>query len=165
MKRCLEFNAVAWHDSRLLGLVVTPTQDSHSVIMNVELFSYGCDGHHLYVPVRVMFSNCTIINAALDLDGKRVCGGAISTAICMKTSSWKSALQSQLVYEDNNALDRYLHFQIALIPPGGIIDILAEGFDLDPPRSDGGQFGKSGPGDRDIGGKSGAKRKIGVGVK
>jgi hypothetical protein len=120
------FNAVRWHDSKLLGLSLCRVERADHVKIFLGLLEEG----GLLTPTELVFEDPTYIALQVDLEGKRLCADDISSAKCHASSEWIRRLSEQ------NPLDNfggYLHFEIDLIPPGGTIDILAKDFVLTTP--------------------------------
>lgn len=115
------FNAIHWHDSKLLGLQFSRIGGEDQVRVTVLLREPQGPG----TPVVIVFTESTYIALEVDLEGKRLCSDDISGAECHLTSEWLRTL-SERNPDDN--FGGYLHFEIGLIPPGGTINILAKDF-------------------------------------
>jgi hypothetical protein len=117
------FNAIKWHDAKLLSLGFHRTGSEEQISLSVQF--PGERG----VPrsAEVVFRESTCVKIAVDLEAKRLCADDISDAECRASSDWTMALSNQ---NPSDSFEDYLHFDIELIPPGGIISILAKDFDL-----------------------------------
>ena len=117
------FNGLPWHDSQLLGVTISASaeEEKQSVVLDLA-FRAGRE----WRVTAATFRECTIVQLDLDLDGMRVCGHSINTARCLRESPLKEQLtRTKLKYEDN-PLDDYYHFRIAMINPGGELNIVAK---------------------------------------
>lgn len=115
------FNAIRWHDSKLLALWFL--RDGREEQVRISLQLLGKEGIHS--PVELVFRHATFLGLEVDLDGKRVCSDDISGARCQGSSEWTRRLSAGSPHDH---FDGYLHFEIILIPPGGTINILARDF-------------------------------------
>lgn len=115
------FNAIRWHDSKLLGLSFYRASSEEQVRISLQLLGEG----GILTPTEIIFKESTYVNLEVDLEGKRVCADDISEAECHAASEWIRALSAR---NPHDSFDGYLHFEIALIPPGGKINILAKDF-------------------------------------
>jgi hypothetical protein len=129
---CTRFDGLPWHDARLIGYCVRPAQDgrTHEVVLEVQFRPGTRDG---LKDVAVRFLDSTIFRADLDLEGKRVCDDSIATAHCMPDSDLKRELEEGPLKHEVKPLEGFLHFRILLIAPGGVIDIFARDFAVEPP--------------------------------
>jgi hypothetical protein len=118
------FNAIRWHDSKLLGLSVLRAGTEDDVKLSLLLLGEGGS----LSPAELVFRGSTYIKLEVDLEGKRACADDISDAQCLASSDWLQALSQQNPHDN---FQGYLHFEIELIPPGGAIHILAKGFALE----------------------------------
>lgn len=119
------FNAIRWHDSKLLALSFYRAGSEDQVRISLQLLG---DGGELS-PTELVFIGSTYVALEVDLDGKRVSADDISGAECYASSEWIRTLSERNSYD---SFEGYLHFKIGLIPPGGTINILAKGFALAP---------------------------------
>jgi hypothetical protein len=83
------------------------------------------------VPLTVVFEDAVFFLCDIDLQGKRECADDISSAKCTKKSELLTRLQTERLKFSPHALNGYFNFSIYLIPPGGIIDVIAAGFRLE----------------------------------
>jgi hypothetical protein len=116
------FNALKWHDSKLVGMSLDRIAEEDQIIVKLMLWA----GDRL-APHVLTFKDPTIVDLNFDLTGKQLCADDISSADCQTSSDWISELSRNSPH-DNFA--GYLHFEIRLIPPGGRLRILAKTFDL-----------------------------------
>jgi hypothetical protein len=119
------FNAIRWHDSKLLGLSFYREGSQELVKISLQLLEK--DG--ALKPVDLLFRESTYIKLEVDLEGKSQCSDDISDAECSAESEWLRTLSASNPYD---SFEGYLHFRVSLIPPGGAINILAKDFSLEP---------------------------------
>ncbi|MGB7555965.1 MAG: hypothetical protein WBM04_16455 [Candidatus Korobacteraceae bacterium] len=122
------FNAIRWHDSKLLGLSFYRTDSEEQVRISLQLLGEG----GVLTPTEIVFTGSTYVALEVDLEGKRVCADDISGAECYASSKWTRTLSER---NPHDSFEGYLHFEIGLIPPGGTINILATDFLFKPPVS------------------------------
>lgn len=115
------FDAIRWHDSKLLGLSFYRANSEEQVKIFLQLL--GDIG--VLTPTEIIFKGSTYVKLEVDLEGKRVCADDISDAGCRASSEWIKTLSDQNPHDN---FEGYLHFAIELIPPGGKINILAKDF-------------------------------------
>jgi hypothetical protein len=115
------FNAITWHDAKLLSLSFYRTGSEEQIRISLQLRR----GQGVLTPAELVFRESTWVSIEVDLEGKRVCADDISDADCRASSDWMMALSNQ---NRQDSFEEYLHFQIDLIPPGGTISILAKDF-------------------------------------
>lgn len=129
LKRSEDFNSLQWHDAKCGSIRLQPVENIHELICEVQMPpSTAQSNARKRCTLRLV--DCAYLEAALDLDGKRIVGGALAIASCDVTSDWKEAIQKKLVAEDANSLASYLHFRLRFINPGGEINVLAKDFVL-----------------------------------
>jgi hypothetical protein len=119
------FNAIQWHDSKLLGLAFYRAGSEEQLKISLQLLGPGGN----LIPTDLMLIESTYIALEVDLEGKRVCSDDIAGAVCYASSEWIRALSER---NPHDSFEGYLHFKINLIPPGGNINILAKDFILSP---------------------------------
>lgn len=117
------FNAVRWHDSKLLAMCICREGQEELVKLSLQLL----ENDRTLKAYELKFRNSTYVKMELDLDGKNQCSDDISDAECMSDSEWLRALSTEHPYDH---FDGYLHFRIDLIPPGGVLHVLAKDFSL-----------------------------------
>lgn len=134
---CTRFNTVRWHDSKLIGLRISPTEDglSHNVCFDIRLLTNSQPSAYEGNDEKLIMKDCRIIKLDLDLLGKQLCGGDIASAFCEKESPLKQSIEDeQLTHfdlpQEESLLAEYLHFRILLIHPGGEINVFARNFEL-----------------------------------
>ncbi|MFZ1682605.1 MAG: hypothetical protein WAU88_00605 [Candidatus Zixiibacteriota bacterium] len=120
-----KFNSLRWHDSKLRSVTVARAGGSEVVILDLELW----DENWILQSSRLTLLECTYIRTELDLDSKRTCSDDISSALCKASSELIDSLDRTNPYD---SFTGYLHFHIRMIPFGGVIDILAKDFVLEP---------------------------------
>lgn len=117
------FNAIWWHDSKLLALSFYRTVLEEQLRISVQIIGEG----GALTPAEIVFKECTYVGLEVYLAAKRVCSDDISDAHCHATSEWIKTLSAQNPYD---SFEGYLHFRISLCPPGGTINILAKDFSV-----------------------------------
>ncbi len=123
------FNAIPWHDSKLVGLSFYRAGEEEQVKVSLELL--GESG--ALTPAELTFRECAYVEANVYLEAKRMCSDDIADAECNPVSEWKKAISEPSPYDvirGDRHLEGHLHFRISLCPPGGVIDILAKDFVL-----------------------------------
>src|ERR1700752_1315583 len=126
---CEQFNKMGWHDSKLLEVAVRPSPDrlSHDVELTIQLLEDPRPGHYRWKPARITFRQCALLRIDFDLDGKRECSHDIADAVCLRPPD-----ASRFQVPQNSAdLADFCHFRISLIHPGGELDVVAVGFEMD----------------------------------
>ena len=118
------FNAIRWHDSKLVGLCFYRAEGEERVKISLEMLGEG----GALTPAEMIFKESTYVALDVDLEGKRVCSDDISSAECYASSEWTKSLSEKSPYD---SFEGYLHFQLYLIPPGGTINVLAKDFSLE----------------------------------
>jgi hypothetical protein len=122
------FNAIRWHDSKLLGQSFYRADSEDRVRISLQILGEG----GALTPTDIVFTGSTYVALEVDLEGKRVCADDISGAKCYASSEWIRTLSER---NPHDSFEGYLHFEIGLIPPGGTINILAKDFLFEPPVS------------------------------
>lgn len=117
------FNAIPWHDSKLLSLCFYRENSQEVVKISLQLL----EGGGALRPVELLFHESTYLKLEVDLEGKSQCSDDISEANCSADSDWLRTLSAENPYD---SFEDFLHFKIGLIPPGGAINILAKDFVL-----------------------------------
>ncbi len=128
------FNAVRWHDSKLVGLCFYRAGEEDRVKISLELL--GHDGS--LTPAEIIFKESAYIEADVYLQAKSMCSDDISDAECLESSDWKNTVSQPGPYDviqGNRGLEEFLHFRISMCVPGGTINILAKDFSFEPPVS------------------------------
>jgi hypothetical protein len=118
------FNAIHWHDSKLLSLGFYRVGSEEQVKISLQ---FGEED--TLIPTELVFVGSTYIALDVYLGAKRVCADDISGAACYASSEWIRTLSERNPYD---SFEGYLHFEIYLIPPGGTINVLAKDFNLRP---------------------------------
>ena len=125
------FNAVRWHDSKLIGFGVQSDAEGEQVKLLLELADEG----GVLSAAEVIFTQCAYIAADVYLDAKTQCSDDIADAECRTSSDWKAAVSKPSPIDPilgNRHLEDHLHFRIILCPRGGTNNVLAKGFVLAP---------------------------------
>lgn len=123
------FNAMPWHDSKLLGLALLRTGGGDEINLSLQL--RADDGR--VTPAEIVFKDCGYAETNIYLEAKRLCADDIAEAECNLSSDWKDFVSQPGPYDPvrgGRHLEEHLHFRIDLCPPGGSIDILAKNFAL-----------------------------------
>jgi hypothetical protein len=124
------FNAIRWHDSKLVGLCIYRAEGDERIRISLELLS--ADG--ALTPAEVTFGRCAYFDADVYLHAKSMCSDDISSAECCESSDWKSTVSRPSPYDviqGGRRLEQFLHFRISMCVPGGTINILARDFSLE----------------------------------
>jgi hypothetical protein len=124
------FDAIRWHDSKLLGLCFYRTEQEEQVKVSLVLLGEGT----AMTPAEGTFIDCVYVEAEVYLEAKRMCSDDISSAECYISSDWKKAVSEPGLYDvirGDRRFEPYLRFRITMCPPGGTINILAKGFALE----------------------------------
>jgi hypothetical protein len=131
---CKRFEAVQWHDSKLLSCALIVEDHTYRLELRVDVLN--TPGVNEYEETLIVFQGCRSFVCDLDLLGIEVCGGDIAGAVCYSDSPLKQQLLSTLptrfmgIPELRSPLDETYHFGISMISPGGELNILAEDFEL-----------------------------------
>lgn len=116
------FSQIRWAD---MGLVSFKTHRKDEVddflIEMVGLYS------DIGTRFELRFEDTTYLRLDVDFASKRSTSDALDGARCLSESAWKKSLVESNPH-DNFA--SYLHFEIGLVPKGGVINLLAQGFAL-----------------------------------
>ena len=126
------FNAIRWHDSKLVGLCLYRVAKEERVKLSLQLLGEG----GTLTPADVIFKECVYIEADVYLEGKRLCADDISSRQCYPSSDWTKSLLERnsnflLIRKPGHNFEGYLHFRLYLCPPGGTINVLARDFSLE----------------------------------
>ena len=105
-----------------------PSDNIHELVLELDLLSLKQANHRKRCVLTLI--DCAYLDAAIDLDGKRIVGGALAAASCDVSSGWKDDLQKRSTFERGNSLAPYLHFRFLFIHPGGEVNVLAKDFAL-----------------------------------
>ncbi len=125
------FNAIRWHDSKLLGLCLRRVETEDRVTISLKLQG----GSNVLEPAEMTFTECVYLEAGLYLDAKAMCSDDISDAECSASTDWKDAVSHpgpMDPIQGGREFERFLDFRITMCPPGGRIHILASGFFMEP---------------------------------
>jgi hypothetical protein len=128
------FNAIRWHDSKLVGLCFYRDGEEDRVKISLELL--GSDGS--LKPADIVFKESAYIEADVYLQAKSMCSDDISDAECLESSDWKNTVSQPGPYDviqGNRGLGEFLHFRISMCVPGGTVNILAKDFAFGSPVS------------------------------
>jgi hypothetical protein len=118
------FNQIAWHDSKLLEVSSYQSPDAEGCVrLRVALGGLA----PMVRLVDVLFLHGSYIEMDIDIDGKALCGDAISEAYCPTTSPW---LDKLLANHYRTNFYGYHHFRVVLVDPGGSLNVLAKDFIL-----------------------------------
>jgi hypothetical protein len=123
------FNAIRWHDSKLLGLCFYRAGGEERIRISLELLRE--DG--ALTPAEMILKECAYVEASVYLQAKSMCSDDISDAECRDSSDWKTNVSQPSPYDvirGGRRLEQFLHFRIGMCVPGGTINILAKDFSL-----------------------------------
>lgn len=123
------FNAIPWHDSKLVGLSVYREGEEEKIKISLRLL----EASGALIPAEVIFKECAYIEAKVYLEAKRMCADDIADAECSNSSDWKKAASAPGPFDPirgDRHLEEHLHFRISMCPPGGEIDTLSKDFVL-----------------------------------
>ncbi len=126
------FNSESWHDARLVSIALRRNLEAiRDDIVCKIIFPRGRAAGRR---ATLIFSDCAVIKADIDLVGKRECGDAIWVATCESALPTKVTAGGavQAMAEKAGTHAPKWRFHITLIPPGGDLDIIARGFELTP---------------------------------
>jgi hypothetical protein len=141
---CQKFNSIHWHDSKLLNIEIGKNSSgvTEEVRFDAQLLVNHVPGNYAWEPRAIVFKECRLVQACLDLQAMRMCSHDISSAECLEDSPLKAELERQIMNEplkikpEKNPLAGSVQFTITLIPPSGTITIFAKDFDvLSPPSN------------------------------
>lgn len=124
------FNRIEWHDSKFVGLSFYNTGSDQEVKASLKLLRED----NSYSPAEITFHECAYIEADVYLEATRRFSDDIIDAACYASSQWKTSVSEPGPYDPilgGRGLEDYLHFEIYLCVPGGIINILAKDFSLE----------------------------------
>jgi len=127
IKRSEAFNSLQWHDTKCSTIRVQPIESIHEIILELEFPSPVNQPNNRRRSI-LRLIDCAYFEAAIDLDGKRIVGGALATASCDVSSDWKDSLQKRFTNEPANSLAPYLHFRFRFIAPGAEMNVLGKDF-------------------------------------
>ncbi len=129
-----KFNQLAWHDSEVLSFFLTKNDLGFDLEITVNLFeANGINSYEKNIRV-IRFKQCRVITMDLDLLGMKLCGGAISSAICHTNSTDFELKRRNKIHEfdlpqENLPLKECLVFEIEMIHPTGNMIIFAKDFE------------------------------------
>jgi hypothetical protein len=134
---CSRFNALYWHDSKLLGLCVAHNHNDRTYDVRFRLSLYtDTPAGRARRSAELTFTEARLVQTSLDLLGMSYCGGDISDAFCRPESDLKTQLDSDLIAsfllpQPDKPLAELSHFAILMIHPGGKINVFAKDFVLE----------------------------------
>jgi hypothetical protein len=133
------FNALLWHDSRLVSFILSRKEKGegrgYNVSLRLDLYTDTHDSVQECIrrPTEITFIECRMVQATVDLLGLTYCNGDVSDGYCQAESEFKTRVEQNmmetfLLSQPPQPLAGFAHFHIQLIHPGGDIHILAKGF-------------------------------------
>lgn len=130
---CGKFNALNWHDSKLIGICLVRDESgtADTVRLDLRMIDYTEPFRSRWKQATLLLKECTLLRLDIDLDGKRVCSDSIWSATCARDSSLKEEIERVQLRNEVKPLANYLHFEIRLIEPGGRVDAFAKSFELE----------------------------------
>ena len=117
------FNEMSWHDAKITSFAINRESDFDTLEADLIINDKVNPKQGV-----IFFRNCVYIESKLYLAAKMMCADDISGASCFSNSGWMEGLRLENPYDDFSNL---FHFQITFIPPGGVMNILAESFSVD----------------------------------
>jgi len=127
---CSKFNAIPWHDSKLLTFELVRCNDGEKQDLYIKLQLRVDSKNNRLDAKTLILEDCHIVMMNLDLKGKYICSDDISSATCSEGSPLKDKLMREFTSDEANIIKDCFHFRITCIPPGGEIDVLAKNFEL-----------------------------------
>jgi hypothetical protein len=123
------FNALQWHDSKLVGVAFFDSPDGDDQMkLSLEML----DGGGLS-SAEIILLGCVYFRCDVNLAAKSMCSDDISFASCYESSEWKDAVSLSSPadpIQGGRGFEGHFHFRVELCPPGGMVDILAKDFVL-----------------------------------
>lgn len=114
------FSKIKWPDMALMSLRTERRDDVDDFVAEiVGLYS------EVGTRFELRFEDATYLRLDVDFASKRTTSDAIDGARCRSESPWKTSLTESNPYDNFSS---YLHFEIGLVPKGGIVNVLARGF-------------------------------------
>jgi len=117
------FNKINWHDTKISSFSVNHRFNFDVIEARINLNDKGN-----YKSGVITFENCVFLDSRIYLSAKMACSDDISGASCFSKSEWIDRLINEYKYDKFSNL---YHFQITFIPPGGVMNILAESFSIE----------------------------------
>jgi hypothetical protein len=91
---CTRFEALLWHDSKLVGVNISRNEASQTEEITLILSMWQSNDKSLS-PAKVVFKECMFVRMDMDLEGKRLCADDICTGQCVRTSEWMQMFQKK----------------------------------------------------------------------
>jgi hypothetical protein len=114
------FSQIEWQNMALISFRTDRRDKVEDFVMHiVGLYS------EVGTKFELRFDDATYMRLEVDFAFKRCAADAIDGARCRSESPWKTSLSES---NPHDSFSSYLHFEIGLVPKGGIINILARGF-------------------------------------
>jgi hypothetical protein len=114
------FSEIKWPNMALISFRTDRRDEVDDFVMEiVGLYS------EVGTKFELRFEDATYLRLDVDFASKRTTSDAIDGAGCRSESPWKTSLSESNPYDNFSS---YLHFEIGLVPKGGIINVLARGF-------------------------------------
>jgi hypothetical protein len=134
---CARFDAIQWHDSKLIGFsLIKHNEDrSYEFHIDLKLLIRPIPGKYEWGDKTLILRQCRIICTDIDLLGLQLCGGDIQNGICYKDATSlekeeRNKLQEFDLPQGDDPLAQLLCFKIKLIPPSGEITAFAKNFEM-----------------------------------
>lgn len=115
--RCPEFSRLPWHDATLIAML----WEKEGETLKLEVI-FPAGTHR---KATLTFLDAQFLRATLDLGFKRLCTTDINSAYCETDSQWLKELRAR-----DPSVTGYLHFQFNFVPPGGSLEIISAGAEL-----------------------------------
>jgi hypothetical protein len=114
------FSQIKWPNMALISFRTDRRDEVDDFVMEIAgLYS------EVGTKFELRFEDATYLRLDVDFASKRTTADGIYGARCLSESPWKTSLSESNPYDNFSS---YLHFEIGLVPKGGIINLLARGF-------------------------------------
>ena len=116
------FSQIKWPDMALISFRTERGAEVDDFVVElVGLYS------EVGTKFELRFEDATYLRLDIDFASKRTTSDALDGARCRSDSPWKTSLSKSNPYDNFSS---YLHYEIGLVPKGGIINLLARDFAL-----------------------------------
>jgi hypothetical protein len=117
------FQDHVWHDSKLLSWRTCRVNREDQVRLKLMMLQ------RLAPPqlMEMVLEDSVVVEAHIDLVGKRDCSDDLAGAMCTDSSAWFMEIKKTAPYYEYSGL---FHFSFELISPGGALNVLARNFAL-----------------------------------
>jgi hypothetical protein len=118
----LRFSQIEWPNMALLAIRTERFEKTDDLVLEI-IGLYSDVGKRS----EIRFHDATYVALTVDFAAKRSVSDAFDGGRCRYESPWKKTLADSNPY-DNFA--SYFHFELGLVPKGGLINILASNFEV-----------------------------------